>query len=123
MSRTLSVVTVVGLLSAIPTLALAQVPQAPGTRSQISTKSISAAKTATTNTSKNTHATNGTVKAVNDSSLVITTHSKKHHEMTFAMQPSTRRDGTIAVGSSVSVRYRNEGSSHVALAVAARAHA
>jgi hypothetical protein len=38
--------------------------------------------------------------------------------MTFKLSPTTHRDGTIVVGSTVSVRYREEGKDHVATAIA-----
>jgi hypothetical protein len=67
-----------------------------------------------------THSTQGVVKSVDGTMLVITRNDAAHTEMTFMMNPSTHRQGTLAVGSSVSVRYREEGSSNVAMAVTAK---
>ena len=41
----------------------------------------------------------------------------KSREMTFVLNPSTHREGTIEVGSTVSVRYQEEGKTHVASAL------
>ena len=66
------------------------------------------------------HATTGVVKSVNGTALVITRSGKDAGEMTFVLDHSTKRDGTIAVGAPVSVRYRENGSSHVATAITAQ---
>ena len=68
-----------------------------------------------------THSVQGVVKSVDTSSLVITRSGKKGGEMSFRLDPSTQRDGSIAVGSPVSIRYRMDGSSMVATAVNAEA--
>jgi hypothetical protein len=68
-----------------------------------------------------THSVQGVVKSVDPSSLVITRSGKKGGEMTFKLDPSTQRDGSITTGSPVSIRYRMEGSSMVATAVNAEA--
>ena len=41
-------------------------------------------------------------------------------EMRFVLNPSTKRDGKIEVGAPVSVRYREDGASHVATAISAQ---
>jgi hypothetical protein len=64
-----------------------------------------------------THATSGVVKTIDASTLVITRTSKAHREMTFVLNTSTHREGTIAVGTPVSVRYREDGKTYVATAV------
>lgn len=64
-----------------------------------------------------THATRGIVKSIDASTLVIMRIAHRG-EMTFAVSPSTRLEGDIIVGSTVSVRYREEGKRHVATAVA-----
>jgi hypothetical protein len=68
-----------------------------------------------------THSVQGVVKSVDTSSLVITRSGKKGGEMSFKLDPSTQRDGSIAVGSPVSIRYRMDGSSMVATAMKAEA--
>jgi hypothetical protein len=67
-----------------------------------------------------THATSGVVKSVDDATLVIT-RSGKAGEMTFTLNPSTHREGTISVGAPVSVRYHAEGKTNIATAVQAHA--
>jgi len=57
------------------------------------------------------------VKSVDDSSLVITRHGKKPEDMTFTMNANTHKEGAVAVGSPVSVRYQESGTTHVATAV------
>lgn len=64
-----------------------------------------------------THATRGTVKSIDASTLVIVRIAPRG-EMTFAVGPSTHFEGDIVAGSTVSVRYREEGKRHVATAVA-----
>ena len=66
-----------------------------------------------------THSTRGTVKSVDDNTLVIARTSGNHAEMTFTLNDSTHREGSIANGAAVSVRYRDEGKMHVATAVQA----
>jgi hypothetical protein len=65
-----------------------------------------------------THATTGVVKSMNDTGLTITRSGKHAGDMTFDMNSSTQRDGNIQVGTPVSVRYKEEGSHHLAMAVA-----
>ena len=67
------------------------------------------------------HAMRGIVKSVSESSLVIVRSRRRAGEMTFVLNSETEREGTIAVGSTVSVRYRPEGSTLVATAVSAHA--
>jgi hypothetical protein len=78
-----------------------------------------AKKEATSGTAKPapTHATKGVVKSVDDSTLVITRHGKKPEDMTFTMNGSTHKEGAVAVGVPVSVRYQESGTTHVATAV------
>jgi hypothetical protein len=66
------------------------------------------------------HATKGVVKSVDASTLVITRTGKKGGEMTFAMNPDTHSQGTVAVGTPVAVRYREEGKTYVATAITAQ---
>jgi hypothetical protein len=63
------------------------------------------------------YAVRGIVRAVDASSLVIARSSKRSSEMTFALHPSTQREGTIVVGATVSVRYVRVGDTLVATAV------
>lgn len=63
------------------------------------------------------HAMKGTVKSIDDHTLVLTGSGGNHAEMTFALNGSTRREGTIATGTPVSVRYHDDGKTHVATAI------
>ncbi len=63
-----------------------------------------------------THSTTGTVKSIDSSTLVITKPGKKG-DMTFTVNGSTMKDGTVGVGSNVTVRYQTEGKSMVATAI------
>jgi len=66
------------------------------------------------------HATTGTVRSIDDTKLVIVRPGKKG-EMAFSVSPSTHREGTVAVGSTVSVRYEQNGQTRVATAISAAA--
>jgi hypothetical protein len=100
-----------GLLSVIPVAGFA----ASAVQAQ------KAAKPAAAKGSMATHATRGTVKSIDDSTLVITSTGKDHRDMTFSVNGSTQRAGTIAAGTAVSVRYRAEGNTNVATAIRAEA--
>ena len=63
------------------------------------------------------HAVLGVVKSVDASSLVITRSGKKGETLSFNLDPATVQAGTVAVGSTVSVRYRTDGKTLVATAV------
>lgn len=68
------------------------------------------------------HSVKGVVKSMDASTLVITRSGKAGAgDMTFTVNADTKRDGSPAVGSSVSVRYRTEGSTMLATAVTAQA--
>jgi hypothetical protein len=108
-----------GALSAAPVVAFGQTTTAktPAPAKQTSTaKATSASKDATSTT----HATRGVVKSINDSTLVISRSGKKAGEMTLALNSSTHREGSIAVGTPVSVRYMHEGKDYVATAITAQ---
>ena len=96
-----------GALAAVPMMALAA-PQAASSPSKSSSKS--APKPAT-------HATAGTVKSVDATSLVITKPGAKPSDMTFVLNSTTEKKGDLAAGASVQVRYTTEGKQNVATAV------
>jgi hypothetical protein len=73
-----------------------------------------------TKTAMADHATMGVVKSVNATALTITRSGKDAGEMTFVLNSTTKRDGKIEVGSPVSVRYKENGTSHVATAITAQ---
>jgi hypothetical protein len=64
-----------------------------------------------------THATTGVVKSIDDSKLVISKSATKGPETTFAVNASTQKEGTIAAGTTVDVRYKTEGKEKVATAI------
>ena len=64
-----------------------------------------------------THAMKGVVKTVDDKTLVIAQKPGSGHEMTFVIDPSTERTGSMSVGSTVDVRYRTEAKRHIATAI------
>lgn len=64
-----------------------------------------------------THATRGVVKSIDSTTLVVS-RPKNRGDITFRVSPTTHRDGTIFVGAPVAVRYREEGKTHVATAIA-----
>jgi len=67
-----------------------------------------------------THSTTGTVKSIDSNTLVISKPGKKGGDMTFTVNGSTQKDGTVGVGSNVTVRYQNEGKTMVATAISER---
>ncbi len=121
-----------GLLISIPALSMAAIPAASSAKKQAPAHSSTAAAArpapspavaksghkAESKAEVANHSTSGVVKSVTDSRLVITSRSQnKATAMTFTLNPSTAREGKLQVGSNVSVRYRNEGKTHVATAV------
>jgi hypothetical protein len=80
-------------------------------------QSASSSSGAKTTKSAATHATRGVIKSVNDTSLVISRSARSGGDMTFVLDPSTERVGTMDVGSTVDVRYRTEAKHHLATAV------
>ena len=95
---------------AVPVVGFATIPQAaPAAAKKEATK--------TTTKAAPTHATSGVVKSVDDSMLVVTNGGKKPVDMTYTLNANTHKEGAIAVGAPVSVRYQEEGKTHVATAV------
>ncbi len=103
-----SVAALASLLLAAPALA----QTTPATPAAKTAKTAAAPKPAATPA---THATRGVVKTVDASSLVIA--RAKGAETTFVLNASTQRQGDIAPGANVSVRYHTEGKDKVATAV------
>ena len=64
-----------------------------------------------------THATRGVVKSIDATTLVIS-RPKDRGDITFKLNSMTQRDGKIVVGSTIAVRYREEGKDHIATAIA-----
>jgi hypothetical protein len=117
---------IAGALSAAPLVAFGQTTNAKApapAAKQSSTASASSASQPASKSESTTHSTRGVVKSISDSTLVITRSGKKAGDMTLALNSSTHRDGTIAVGTPVSVRYMHEGKDYVATAITAQAKA
>lgn len=69
-----------------------------------------------------THALRGVVKSVGVERLVVARSGPTRGDLTFVLTPSTLREGALAAGVVVSVRYLVEGTTLVATAVVARLH-
>src|SRR5262245_5106180 len=90
----------VGALAAVPAAGFAANPQATTAKHPA-------------NAAKAPHTATGVVKSIDANTIVITSTGKKSHEMTFALNPSTHREGTVAVGSTVSVSYHEDGTTRI----------
>jgi hypothetical protein len=66
-----------------------------------------------------THSVQGIVTSVDASTLVIARSGRRHTSLTFALCGSTIREGQIAIGRLVSIRYVMNGNTRVATAVSA----
>ncbi len=66
------------------------------------------------------HAVRGVVTKIGATFLVLRTSKSRPIDLPFVLTPSTLREGPIEIGSTVSVRYRIEGNSRVAIAVTVR---
>jgi hypothetical protein len=102
----IAAIVVSGGLAVTPIVGIA----APAAQTQSSTRTSSAQAVAS-------HATTGTVKAIDGSTLIITRSGKKGGDIAFTLNPSTLRDGEPVVGTAVSVRYREDGKSLIATAI------
>ena len=109
----------VGALSAAPLVAFGQTTTAKTPAKPAATAS-SSSTTPAAKSEATTHSTRGVVKSINDSTLVITRSGKHAGEITLSLNSSTHRDGSIAVGTPVSVRYMHEGKNYVATAITAQ---
>ena len=68
------------------------------------------------------HSARGVVKSMDATTLVVT---EKGKDVSYVLDPSTKKEGDPAVGSNVTVMYKTEGTQHVATDVkasAAKAH-
>ena len=64
-----------------------------------------------------THATRGIVRVIDANTMVIV-QAGNPGIVTSSLASSTHREGVIVAGSTVSVRYREDGKNHVATAIA-----
>jgi hypothetical protein len=63
------------------------------------------------------HAMSGVVKSIDGSMLVITKVAGKGPETSFVVNSATQKQGTLAAGASVDVRYHTEGKDKIATAI------
>lgn len=68
------------------------------------------------------HSVSGVVKVIDKTRLVITRPGKIPVEMTFSVSTSTQKEGVIAAGAKVQVRFRGDVHSAVATAILAAPH-
>lgn len=109
-----------GGLVLTPLVAQAATPAARAQATAKGTKDATKTGTKSAKASQSEHVTTGTVKSVDNNTLVITRSGKKHSEMAFDLNSTVHREGTVAAGSHVSIRYREDGSRHVATAITVR---
>ena len=98
---------VIGALMPVPALALTQ-PVQPGASTTVTSQSPEAV-----------HATRGVVKTISATTLVVT-RPRHRGDILFKLAPAPHIEGTIVVGATVSVRYRDEGEEHIATAIAVK---
>jgi glucose/arabinose dehydrogenase len=109
MRNTITTVMLITALAAMSVVGLAaspaQTPAQPTAKQQskpaAKQQSKPAAKQQSTPAASASHAMTGVVKSVDATSLVITRSGKPGGEMRFVLNPSTHREGTVAVGSSI----------------------
>lgn len=108
---------VFGTLLTVPAMGFAAPARQSSTPAKTKTTAAAPAAVAT-------HATKGTITSMDATSLVVAhSVSGKSKPMTFVLNDSTQRKGSLSVGSKVEVRYRAEGKSNVATAVSEQADA
>jgi hypothetical protein len=95
----------IGALIPAPALALAQPVQSAATTAPQSSDAV--------------HATRGVVKTIGPTTLVVS-RPKRRGDIVFKLGPSPHIEGTIVVGATVSVRYRDDGEEHIATAIAVK---
>jgi hypothetical protein len=113
MRKVTTVAVLIGALAALPAYGFAQ---ASPTLAKQSTQKPAAASTKPAAS----HSTNGVVKSVDATTLVISKSGKAAEDMTFMLDPSTTKAGTIEPGANVSVRYHTDGKMNMATAVTAK---
>ena len=119
---------VLGALLTVPGLGLAAqtkpVTPAPATKPATQPKSTAKPASAKESSAKPAAARSatGVVKSMDANSLVITRGTgKKATEMTFVLDNSTKKEGNVAVGSNVVVKYTTEAGKHTATDVTEKA--
>ena len=103
--------------AAVVTGLLAFVPASSFAQSTTSSKPAAAAKAVST---PKAHEATGVVKSVNATSLVIARGGSNGKPMAFDISPSATREGVPEIGSSVSIRYHEDGKKNVATDIAVK---
>ena len=67
------------------------------------------------------HATRGVVKAISGTTLIVS-RPRNRGDIAFKLSPAVHLEGTLEVGATISVRYRDEGNDHVATAISVQKH-
>ena len=98
-------------------LVITAIVAVPDSSAANSTQTAAPTSMMLTDTVARTHATRGIVQTIDAHTMVIARRGNRGR-MTFSLTPSTRREDAIVVGSTVSVRFREEGQRHIATAVA-----
>src|SRR5436190_597989 len=109
MKKMLQAAVVAAAVLAVPTMSLAAQTAKPAPAAKTAAK-----KTATAAS----HSAKGVVKSMDATSLVVT---EKGKDVTYVLDPSTKKEGDPAVGSNVTVMYKTDGTQHVATDVKASA--
>ena len=113
MKKMLQAAVMAAAVLAVPSMSLAAQTPKPAAAAKTS------AKKATTAAS---HSAKGVVKSMDATTLVVT---EKGKDVSYVLDPSTKKEGDPAVGSNVTVMYKTEGTQHLATDVkasAAKAH-
>jgi hypothetical protein len=96
-----------------------------GAYAQTSTAAKPKAKSTTTSSTKPaaaaSHSVSGTVKAMDANMLTVTPSGKDKSDLMVMMNTSTTKEGALAVGSKVSVHYKEENGQKIATSVKASA--
>jgi hypothetical protein len=99
-------------------LVIGMLATAPAVFAAVQTKTPSTAPASKKAAAPAGHAVRGVVKSMDATTLVITKSGKKPTDMTFTINSSTMKEGAPEVGSTVSVRYHQQGKSMIATAIA-----
>jgi hypothetical protein len=113
MKKMLQAAVVAAAVLAVPSLSLAAQTPKPAPAAKTSAKKAATAAV---------HSAKGVVKSMDATSLVVT---EKGKDVTYVLDPSTKKEGDPAVGSNVTVTYKTDGTQHIATDVkasAAKAH-
>ena len=110
MKQMFQAVVVAAAVLAVPAMSLAAQTKTAAPAKQTAPAKPAAAKPATAKPA--VHTAQGVVKSMDASSLVLTEKSKK--DVTFVVDASTKKEGDVAVGSTVHVTYKDDASQHIA---------